>query len=129
MHVRFDENVVCQSNFCRQYSQLTEINERGANWTTDEELALIDHANLREDSIFGKMKGCGHYKAKWLAGDLWYIKYVCSLYFPQLLKLFQNKKLPRQYKHWTVKCEWYWYSICSYRDSYFPNRNFATNNF
>lgn len=34
-------------------------NKRGANWTTDEELALIDLANLKEDSIFGKNNGCG----------------------------------------------------------------------
>ncbi|XP_052103682.1 uncharacterized protein LOC127737190 [Mytilus californianus] len=50
---------------------MAEKNKRGANWTTDEELALIDQANLREDSLFGKTKGCGDVKIATIRQNAW----------------------------------------------------------
>ncbi|XP_071157225.1 myb/SANT-like DNA-binding domain-containing protein 4 isoform X1 [Mytilus edulis] len=56
---------------------MAEKNKRGANWTTDEELALIDHANQREDALFGKMKGCGDVKIATIRQNGW--KEICDI--------------------------------------------------
>ncbi|CAC5372927.1 unnamed protein product [Mytilus coruscus] len=78
MQVRFDEKVVCQGKFCCQCSHIWQKkNKRGANWTTDEELALIDQENLREDSLFGKMKGCGDVKIATIRQNAW--KEICDI--------------------------------------------------
>ena len=58
-------------------SIMAEKNKRGANWTTDEELALIDHANQREDALFGKMKGCGDVKIATIRQNGW--KEICDI--------------------------------------------------
>lgn len=71
----------------------TTKNKRGANWTTDEELALIDLANLKEDSIFGKNNGCGDvffFNYATLGRIVIYYMRMFSI-FSKLLKRFLNQ--------------------------------------
>ena len=37
--------------------------KRGSNWTIDEEMLLIEQSKLKDEELFGKMKGCGDVKA------------------------------------------------------------------
>lgn len=68
-------------------------NKRGANWTTDEELALIDLANLKEDSIFGKIMVVAMYFfliTQTLGRIVIYYMRMFSI-FSKLLKRFLNQ--------------------------------------
>jgi hypothetical protein len=45
--------------------------KRGANWTSDEEIVLIEEVGKREEALFGKMKGDGTIKIGKLRNRGW----------------------------------------------------------
>ena len=63
MKVRFD--VSCQIIVCLTHCiiNMDTKGKRGFNWTMDEDMLLIEQSKLKDEELFGKMKGYGDVKA------------------------------------------------------------------
>jgi len=66
--VSFD--VSCQIIVCCIINMDTK-GKRGSNWIIDEEMLLIELSKLKDEELFGKMKGSGDVKASTIRQNAW----------------------------------------------------------
>ena len=72
MKVSFD--VSCQIIVCSTHCiiNMDTKGKTGYNWTMDEEMLLIEQSKLKDEELFGKMKGSGDVKASTIRQNAWH---------------------------------------------------------